>query len=169
MTPPGLINPIVNKPNGGYNADPDIIFNKNTDELWMYYIQSRRNNDLTSFSLNLTKSKDGINWSKSITLFNYNPVNLVSPTVVCHDSIYIMWSVNDGKDGWTSQMNNLHMRKSYDGIEWSQPEYCILYQPNYIIWHIDVIYVQIFKEYWMLFAAYPKGDFFQTRKMVLLR
>jgi hypothetical protein len=69
-----------------------------------------------------------------------------------------MWTVNSGKDGWISQINTLERRTSSNGIDWSEPQVCSLYQPNYIIWHIDVIYVDLYKEYWMLFSAYPKGE-----------
>jgi hypothetical protein len=116
------------------------------------------NNNSELASLNYTKSKNGINWSQPMAVFDYNRWIVISPTVVCLDSIFIMWTVNSGKDGWISQINTLERRTSSNGIDWSEPQVCSLYQPNYIIWHIDVIYVDLYKEYWMLFSAYPKGE-----------
>jgi hypothetical protein len=158
IIPTNLINPVVGKPQTGHNADPDIIYNKNTDELWLYFTQSVSNNNSELASLSYTKSKNGVNWSQPMAVFDYTRWTVVSPTVVSLDSVFIMWTVNSGKDGWVSQMNTLERRTSSNGIDWSEPQVCSLYQPNYIIWHIDVIYVNRYKEYWMLFGAYPKGE-----------
>ena len=56
IIPTNLINPVVGKPQTGHNADPDIIYNKNTDELWLYFTQSVSNNNSELASFNYTKS-----------------------------------------------------------------------------------------------------------------
>jgi len=157
IVPNGLANPVVERLKYGYNADPDILYNPDTDELWIYYIESITRRKYQRYSLKYLKSSDGINWSSPGIIFEYEPVQMVSPSIIYKDSKYVMWSVNSGEEGWQSNRNFVEMRCSTDGINWTPPGKVFLFQKGYIVWHIDVLYNPAFNEYWMLVAAYPVG------------
>ena len=150
----------------GSNTDPDVLYDKNNEEVRIYYIQSHTNNDVT---LNFVKSDDTINWSEPLTIINSDSLSIVSPSIVCHDSVYLMWSVNYNEKDSASQMNTIQIRTSDDGILWSLPKNCELKQPDYNIWNIDVIYVSCFKEYWLLFTASQKDELFNNSSLFFAR
>ncbi|MFC1557963.1 BNR-4 repeat-containing protein [candidate division KSB1 bacterium] len=165
-SPDNLTNPVIDTPLMGSNTDPDILYDKNNEEVRIYYIQSHTNNDVT---LNFVKSDDTIEWSEPLTIINSDSLSMVSPTIVCRDSVYLMWSVNFNERDSTSQMNTVQIRTSHDGVVWSLPKNCNLKQPNYNIWNIDVIYVSSFKEYWILFTASPKDDLLNNSSLFFAR
>ena len=79
--PAGLINPLIDAPPCDHNCDADIIYNSNTGEMWVYYLDTRRGTRCGGYEdqpyynhnfLKLFKSSDGINWTGPDTLIDWD-------------------------------------------------------------------------------------------------
>jgi hypothetical protein len=152
--PPGLTNPI-DLPTAGHLADSELFYDEASGQLCVYYIWE----DYRGFSHILRKvSSDGVHWSQRQDLFKVPDYDVTAPTVDKNDDTYYMWSINAGKRGCDSTNTTIEYRTSTDGIVWSEPQLVNILQPGYVIWHIEVRYVPLKHEYWMLSAAYPEGD-----------
>ena len=154
VVPSGLINPIDPTPTNGHNCDTDMIYNDETDELWVYYLEAGAG---TSY-LKRRRSSDGVNWEDEEDIFNLPDYQILSPAIVKVDSTYYMWYVDSGSAGCSATSTTIKYRTSSDGINWSSAQDVNISQPNYVVWHLDVIYVPSKSEYWMLIAAYPSGS-----------
>lgn len=151
--PEGLKNPLITPPVHGYNADPDIVYNSETDELWIYFL--RYWSDKKIVKMAMIKSNNGITWSKPDYLIEWNLNecdNGRSYTIVKQDSLWHLW-YQRGKD-----VPCVEYRRSSNGIKWSEPIKVNIVQKGYKIWHLDIIYVVEKEEYWMLYCAYPEKD-----------
>jgi hypothetical protein len=146
--PPGLSNPLVPPPACDHNNDPDIVYNPQTDELYVYYVELMRSSRCGSVNENnirLLKSADGVNWSGPETVMSWdlstNPIYL-SPAVVYREGAFAVWmAIPDGA---------VVHATSNDGVHWSSVKPVTLAASP---WHLDVQYVG--GEYWMLFVDSP--------------
>ncbi len=157
QVPPGLDNPLDSDPylaSGGHNGDPDMIYDEDTGELWLYY---EENGSGTTF-LRRRRSRDGIHWSEEETLLDVPDSQLVSPAIVKLNSTYRMWYVDAGSEGCWSSKTVVKYRESQDGIHWSDAKGVEISQEGYHIWHLNVMYIPLKGEFWMLFSAYPDGS-----------
>lgn len=149
--PLGLKNPIITSPNPGHNADPDIIYNNNTNELFVYFL--RYWSDTNLVKLALMKSSDGVNWSEPQYLITWNRSqedNGRSFSVIKDNGLWIMYYERGiGDTTWVER------RISNNGVNWGKPQKVNIAVPNRNIWHIDVHPYK--NNYLMLIAAYPKG------------
>ena len=152
--PPGLTNPIDPRPASGHNCDTDIVYDDDSDELWVYYIESGAG---TSY-VKRRRSSDGVNWSNEEDIFNVPDYQIVSPAIVKVGSTYYMWYVDAGSSGCSASSTTVRYRTSSDGETWSSPQTVNITQSGYNIWHLDVIYVPSKNEYWMIYPAYPSGS-----------
>lgn len=139
--PSGLKNPIITTPgnDGSHNSDPDLILHGN--ELWLYFretLRSKNRDDIPDKNrIFLTKTADGIHWSRPLAvLSDVSGRQLLSPSVVHDCDCFRMWTVETNEA-------RLHLvqRVSRDGFLWSDPQRCDIAglarerQP----WHIDVV------------------------------
>lgn len=151
VVPSGLVNPIISSPNPGYNADPDIVYNADTSELWVYFF--RYWSDTNLVKLTLMRSSTGVTWSGPQYLITWNLTqedNGRSYAVIKQNQSWLMYyERGQGDDTW------LEMRKSNNGINWSKPQKVNITIQNRNIWHLDVYPYE--RYYIMLIAAYPKG------------
>jgi hypothetical protein len=96
--PAGGTNPLVSAPPCDHNNDPDLVYNPATDELWLYYLDTRRSSRCgASYNdnyLKLIKSSDGVHWSEPLTLIDWplatNPL-YVSPTITVVNGTLYLW------------------------------------------------------------------------------
>lgn len=169
IVPPGLTNPLVPMPATGYNSDPHLIHNDDTDELWVYYRALTDNQGPVGSELyehiRLLKSSDGVNWSGPTDLITLerDPAEavgefpLVSPSVVKRGSNFYMWTIYTdtgcNSAGHTG-IYRLERRTSSDGENWSAPETADLEQEWAHIWHPKVKYIPSKNEYWMTVSAF---------------
>jgi hypothetical protein len=147
VAPNGVKNPIV-KPWKGYLSDPDLVFEPQRKELWLYYRHVSKRN--TVF---LTVSADGSHWSKPVRLVSAPNHELVSPSVVRVDQgNWHMWSVNAGGAGCSSETTTVDHRTSLDGLHWSAPAKVQVSSPDQLPpWHLDVVWVAELREFWTLY------------------
>jgi hypothetical protein len=159
--PPGLQNPLAPRPPCDHNNDPDLLYNPDTDELWIYYLDTRRASRCGGFGdepyydhnyIKLMRSMDGVNWTAPEIVIDWpladNPL-YVSPAVVKVGSTFMLWVVNaDDFTLWTA--------RSTDGRSFGP-----LRQATFgaRAWHTNVEYIPSRQEYWMAYnyPMSPKG------------
>jgi len=152
--PPGLTNPIITPPVPGYNADTDIVYNDDVNELWVYFL--RHWTDTNSVKLALMKSSDGVNW--------LGPEYLIAWDCNISDNERSYAIIKQGQDWhyWAQCLDapdNIYYRHSENGINWTETQNVIFSPtPSSLPWHLDVIYSPTQSEYWMLFSECSAGS-----------
>jgi hypothetical protein len=150
--PPGATNPVA-LPDVGYLSDPDILYNPDTQELWLYY---RRVDALTDVML--IRSKDAVQWSIPEVVSRALNHFLVAPSVVRRSATeWLMWSIN-GQSGCDAPETWVELRRSPDGLDWSPPVRVALTQAGFTPWHIDVQWIPGFNQYWAIYNVKPPGS-----------
>jgi len=147
----GAPNPLV-LPGDGYLSDPDILFDADSRQLWLYYrfVGGGKN------VIKLIRSSDSQHWSEpEVVLSEYNH-EVVSPSVVRrgpHD--WWMWAVNSGPAGCGALATHVDLRHSKDGRTWDAPVKVDFPSPvaGYTPWHIDVQWIPSRWEYWAVYNA----------------
>jgi hypothetical protein len=154
------LNPLV-KTKRGHLSDPDMIFEPNSQQLWMYYREvelagAAGNGAHVADHLWLTKSDNGITWQSPVELYADKGRYVVSPSITRNPSDgFHLFAVDAGTAGCSSKSSRIVERRSSDGMVWSDPKAVTFVQPGYLPWHLDVQYVASRGEYWALVVAYP--------------
>lgn len=154
--PPGAANPLVPAPPCDHNNDPDMLYNAQTDELWMYYLDTRRaarcagreNQPYYNHNyLKLIKSADGVHWTAPVVVVDWSLSSeplYISPSILKQGSTYHLWAVN-------SATATVRTAQSANGLNFGSSQAVTLANPA---WHLDVEYIPDRAEYWM-FLDYP--------------
>ena len=151
--PSGLTNPVVKPGAGGYLSDPDIVYEPDHDELWMYYREVQDKN-----IIKLVRSADGVQWSAPATVASGPNHTIISPSVVRRGrGNWLMWAV-DANVGCTASSTKIVLRRSSDGIAWSAPQAVSLQQQGFAPWHIDVQWIPSRSEYWAVYNVKTAGS-----------
>ena len=143
-------------PKRGYLSDPDIVFNPEARELWMYYRYVGDEN-----VIELVRSTDGRAWSAPEDVIHGANHTIVSPSVVRRGpNDWRMWVVNPGPAGCTSPGTRIDVRDSRNGREWTAPRRVTFPSPGpgYTPWHIEVQWIPSRQEYWAVFNAKTAGN-----------
>ncbi|HEX6060236.1 MAG TPA: hypothetical protein VFZ11_14600 [Gemmatimonadaceae bacterium] len=149
---PGAPNPVV-LPSTGYLSDPDIVFVPELDELRLYYRLVASGNRIL-----LVRSRNGTAWSAPAELLRGPNHTIVSPSIVRRGPAeWLMWTVNGG-GGCTAPSASVELRRSVDGIAWSDPEPVSLAQAGFFPWHIEVRWLEPLGEYWALYNVKTAGS-----------
>jgi hypothetical protein len=145
LVPVGVTNPIA-RPVNGYLSDPDQLFNPETNELWLYYRAVTTENQIF-----LIRGSGPSSWSTPTLVASAPNHSIVSPTVVRRGAgDWLMWSVNSGASGCTSAATTVELRRSSDGVTWSDPVTTDLSETNAFAWHIDVEWIPSKQEFWAI-------------------
>jgi len=145
---PGAPNPVV-LPRAGYLSDPDLVYQPDARELWLYYRQVTDRN-----VVHLIRSTDGIAWSAPVDVVSGPNHDVVSPSVVRRGpGDWWMWSVRSGTLGCSAPSTTVDVRRSMDGITWSDPKTADLTAGALWPWHIDVEWIPSRNEFWALYNA----------------
>ena len=148
----GAPNPVV-LPQTGYLSDPDLVYEPDARELWLYYRQVTGGN-----IVHLLRSADGIHWTEPVEVARAPSHDLVSPSVVRRGAgDWWMWSVNSGPTGCGAATTTVELRRSTDGIAWSDPETTDLTGGELWPWHIDVEWVASRAEFWAVYNVKSNG------------
>ena len=152
--PTGLRNPMIAPPASGYLSDPDIVYDPDAKELWLYYRLVNGSNEIF-----LVRSRDGVKWSAPSLTVAAPRDELVSPTVVRRSATdWLMWAVDAGSLGCGSSTTRLVLRHSTDGMHWGPAEGVILSDGAPMPWHLDVQWIASREEYWAFYSAKPAGS-----------
>jgi hypothetical protein len=164
--PRGLTNPVVH-PLTGYLSDPDLVYDRSTRKLWLYYraVVGGQN------EIFVVRSHDGVTWGLPIKVVTAPNHQVVSPAVVhgAPDAPWQMWSVNTFDGGCVAIASTVQRRISTDGLEWSGAIGTDLAQPGRITWHLDVQWIRARAEYWALFSTFAPGDGCATSEIYFAR
>lgn len=192
VVPNGIENPlsgVKHEPAGTHNCDTDLVYNPDSDELWVYYVWEQDSPAGTPANLRLIRVKEDGNSFAITSTTDGKPYerlinsqyryDMQSPAVVRRDAnTWLMWSNNSDSDnsgnGWQSQVAFIELYTSTDGKNWtnkqSLADTLVLKGADgiasYIPWHLDVQWVESQNKYWGLFCAYPKGG--NTNRTYLL-
>ena len=148
VTPSGLANPLVAAPTCDHNNDADIIYNTNTNELWVYYQETRRSSagcsSLNKNYIKLIKVNSSLGVTSPVTLIeqDLNTSTLyLSPAVVQVDATHFyLWVTNTS--------GQVYLYESSDGLTWGNLQTVSLGDTS---WHLNVTYVPSKGQYWMLY------------------
>ncbi len=176
--PAGLINPVVPRPSGEiiHNSDPDLVYVLQLDRMVLFYRAVSHSKNV----LYAKSSTDGRTWSAPQMVLDAPSHSLVSPSIVLPTSRRAkLFYVDAGLAGCSSHqsavgmrrwMGNLHRDDALVGSGWSAAVHTDLNgPPGFLIWHLDVIWVDERQEYWAVFPAYPadadcnRADLFMAR------
>ncbi len=145
--PPGATNPLVT-PLTGYYSDPDALYDPDANELCIYFRYVKDDNVIW-----MIHSSDGVRWSAPLLTLRAPNHMIVSPSIVRRsESEWMMWSGNAGTQGCGGPSTTVELRRSLDGIYWTNPETASLDERDGFAWHIDVEWIPSREEYW---AVYP--------------
>ena len=158
IVPEGLTNPLTPAPKPGHNCDVELVYNKERDELWLYYVEA---DDIVQSWVKLMRSADGVHWTKPEIVL-HDPVqkySILSPCIQrMQDGSWRMWYVDTGNTGYQNQDNKVRTRTSEDGLHWSAEETCEdLAQPGYQLWHLTIWRDPADDTLHAIYPAYPNG------------
>ena len=152
VVPDGITNPIAT-PASGYLSDPDQLYDPETNQLWLYYRAVTGANEIF-----LIRAAAPTSRSDPIRVVSGPNHTIVSPTIVrrgAHD--WIMWSVNSGTLGCGSTSTTVELRRSMDGVSWSEPATTDLGDKDSYPWHIDVEWIADRGEFWAVYNVKEAG------------
>lgn len=149
VVPAGLVNPLHDArtaQNPGFDSDTDMVYNPDTNELWVYY----RYITSTKYEIHLVKISANMSYTAPLIVFEISPYNtsMSSKTrsmTICRESAgkWHMWGLSGDE---TSPVNVYHFA-SADGINWGEPHDCLNKDgidviqaalPGSYIWHFVV-------------------------------
>ncbi|MBL8989875.1 MAG: hypothetical protein JNJ80_26640 [Gemmatimonadetes bacterium] len=151
---PGAPNPVVGSPPFGHHSDPDLVWNPERQEAWLYYREASNGNPIW-----LTTSTDGVQWSTPVKVITVPSHELISPAVVRRAAgDWWMWSINGGPVGCSAAAVTLEVRRSTDGVAWGPPTALALAHDGLYPWHVDVAWIESRQEYWAVYNAKKPGS-----------
>lgn len=162
-SPSSTIAPLV-KASRGHLSDPDMIFERQSGQLWMYYREvelqgGKPGGAHVADHVWLTRSADGRQWQTPVELFADKGKYVVSPAIVQHPTDgFHLFAVDAGTGGCNAGTTRIVQRTSTDGLTWSDAKAVSFTQPGFQPWHLDVQYVPDRAEYWAFVVAYPSGS-----------
>jgi len=145
--PAGEPNPVLQPPTAMTYTDPDIVFEPDSNQLWMYV---RLVTPIWNV-LQIIRSSNGVNWTAPVDIDSAPNHGMISPAVVRRDrGDWYLWSVNGGSGGCVQAAESfLQRRTSTDGLHWSKPDTAkIAGHP----WHLDVQWIASRQEWWALYV-----------------
>ena len=133
VVPTGITNPLTNvprEPDNTHNCDTDMIYDPNSDQLWVYYIWEQDSprgtpSELRRIKVGYSEGNFTVGQYEVCTKSSYQ-YDMQSPAVVRRGAgQWLMWSnnsdQNDGVAGWQNQNAFVELRQSQDGKTWGLP------------------------------------------------
>ena len=152
--PTGIQNPLEQPQGGSYLSDPDVLYDPDLGELRIYYRRVTSQNEIW-----MIRSSDGVKWSLPVLTVRATNHMIISPTIVRRSSTdWSMWSVNAGIIGCGASSTTVELRRSADGVAWSDPVKTTLKDPDGWPWHIDVEWIASRSEYWAVYPVKQSGS-----------
>jgi len=152
--PTGIQNPLEQPQGGSYLSDPDVLYDPDLGELRIYYRRVTSQNEIW-----MIRSSDGVKWSLPVLTVRATNHMIISPTIVRRSSTdWSMWSVNAGIIGCGASSTTVELRRSADGVAWSDPVKTALKDPDGWPWHIDVEWIASRSEYWAVYPVKQSGS-----------
>jgi hypothetical protein len=98
------------------------------------------------------RTRDGRTWSDPVMVLSAPNHQLISPSVVRRAADdWWMFVVNSGRGGCDAASTTVDVRRSSDGIHWSDPQGAGLHQEGLWPWHIEVQWIPSRGLFWALY------------------
>lgn len=157
VNPSASVNPVYGYYPGFAEADPHLIYNESTDELWLYWLKQDAQSPYELSWFMLTRSGDGVNWSPAAPVMQFLASEApeptipaaLSPVILKSNDVWNMWAVRVGGGGSTLLRWN-----SSDGLNWENPTTCYMRYPRGTLWHMDIVAMADGR----LFMTYTNGS-----------
>lgn len=154
LVPPGIRNPLEKPSGSSYLSDPDMVYDPDLAELRIYYRRVTNENEIW-----MIRSTDGVTWGAPVLTVHAANHMIVSPTIVRRAAgDWLMWSVNAGTIGCGASSTAVQLRRSSDGVAWSDPATTTLADPDGSPWHIDVEWIPSRNEFWAVYPVKQSGS-----------
>lgn len=161
--PAGVVNPVVPRPPGGHNSDPDLVYDAAGDRLVLAWreVSGGRNTVWSS------DSRDGRQWSSPAVLLQVPSHQALSPALVVRGGEALLWYVDAGAAGCRATSSTVRLRTAASlaalrpaqpGAGWSAPRAVALEVPGRVPWHLDVAHLAERDEYWAVLHAYAPSQ-----------
>jgi hypothetical protein len=148
----GAPNPVA-RPAIGYLSDPDMLYVPESRELWLYYRHVPGDNFIL-----MTRSTDGLRWTDPVQVVHRPAHEVVSQSVVRRGpGDWWMYSVNAGERGCGGPSTTIEVRRSMDGVSWTDPEPLGLATKDLFAWHLEVQWIPSRNEFWALYNVKRNG------------
>jgi hypothetical protein len=165
--PEGLENPLALPPQGGHLDDATIVYDDTSDELWLYYLQDLKTDGVNQETILRIRSRDGVHWGSKEVVLTHPDYPFVSPTVVKHDGVFTMWTVEATAQGCFSARTIITERTSTDGAAWSSPRE-VSTGLDAVPWHLNTIAAPTVPGGFLsVVSAYPHGATCQSTELYL--
>lgn len=122
VVPNGMVNPLDDAV-AGYNSDPDMVYNPDTDELWVYY---RTSVPYSTHIRKLVKVSADMSYTDPIildTIAPWTPADVKDRSLIVWRESSTKWHMWGG-GGAENPPHNFYYFFSTDGINWSEPVQC---------------------------------------------
>jgi len=138
VVPPGITNPLITNPDSCHTADPDMIYNPVTNELWIYHYFTDYHKTDGYSCLNLIRINNLLQISGPVSVTPHTgsatDTTLLSPCIWHEDSDkWHMWAV-------FLNTQNIVYASSTNGINWSNFQLCTDTNGEYPFKHLDIGY-----------------------------
>jgi hypothetical protein len=102
----------------------------------------------------MMRTRDGAHWSEPVTVLHVPNHQAVSPSIVRRAADdWWMYVVNAGRSGCDAASTGVDVRRSTDGIHWSEPLGAGLLLQGLYPWHVDVQWIPSRGVFWALYNA----------------
>jgi len=142
--PKGIVNPLVrieNDSSNGNLSDPEIIFNEDSNQIWLYYLHRSPEKNVGGI-ICLIKINTNMSHSAVLELICFpanDSLTFLSPCIFRESANkWHMWAVR------LKNPNHIVYLSSNDGMKWSEQKFCFnhegknpINQLNYRPWHIS--------------------------------
>ncbi len=159
------LNPLVSAPPNGYNNDPDILYDPNTDRFYLYYNETLRPD---SQNIVILTSENRIKWErKSKIHYDLKKAEpfVLSPACIYIKPKYYLFYVNASE-----KKRPIQYLVSYNPLEWNPDSINSInysFPMDLMPWHIDIFGNK--DNYYMLVSApYPNTDLYLAKSSDLL-
>lgn len=93
IEPEGISNPIVQKPQEGFNSDVNIFMDKNEEKMFCMWREVTANNRLI-----IKSSINGVDWKDEKVIIDCTKNDNASPCIIYEDGKYLLFSVDLSKE-----------------------------------------------------------------------
>ncbi|MBX4198733.1 hypothetical protein KW800_00410 [Candidatus Parcubacteria bacterium] len=160
VEPSGIENPLIRKPEMGFNSDVNIVYDEGAKGIFM----SNREVVLGYNTINSRSAIGNQTFGEQSTILKEPSHTLVSQSITYGaGGVPMFYSVNAGGDGCTSKLTWIELRKPVEftpgtpltKLSLGYPVMVELEQPGYTAWHGEFKWVKPLSLYVGMITAYP--------------
>lgn len=134
VVPAGVTNPLVPSPINGYSADTELVYNTDTNTMWIVYRATINAIDYVK----VMSSTNGVTWTAPVDILSSSTFYYASPAVIYEKGIYTLWWVEVYFNLATPRV--LKYKTSTDMLSgWSETTSCtVVFPSGKDLWHLSM-------------------------------